>query len=72
MTRKQKTIEEMTFEQAYSELATIIEQMENGDLPLEKTVELYERGHKLAARCEALLENADLRVQTLLEEDEDT
>lgn len=60
-------ITEMTFEQAYSELAQIVEQMEGGELPLEQSVTLYERGHALAQHCEKLLDNADLRVRELIE-----
>ena len=58
-------ISEMTFEKAYAELAHIVEQMENGELALEKSVELYERGRELAAHCETLLESAELRVEKL-------
>ncbi|MEM6283987.1 MAG: exodeoxyribonuclease VII small subunit [Chloroflexota bacterium] len=58
-------ISDMTFEKAYAELAHIIEQMESGDLPLEKSVETYERGRLLATHCEILLEQAELRISTL-------
>ncbi|MEL6150436.1 MAG: exodeoxyribonuclease VII small subunit [Chloroflexota bacterium] len=58
-------ISDMTFEKAYAELARIIELMESGELPLEKSVETYERGRLLAAHCESLLEQAELRINTL-------
>jgi exodeoxyribonuclease VII small subunit len=58
-------IQSMTFEQAYAELTQIIEQMESGEMALEQSVTLYERGQKLAAHCDKLLEEAELRIQTL-------
>jgi exodeoxyribonuclease VII small subunit len=64
----QTKIEDLTFEAAYAELAQIIEQMESGELPLEDSVTLYERGRSLSLHCEALLENADLRVRKLNED----
>lgn len=58
-------IHDLTFEQAYGELTQLLETMEAGDLPLEQSVELYERGKLLAAHCDDLLEKAELRVKQL-------
>ena len=46
----------MTFEENMNSLSEIVKQLEKGDLPLEKSVELYENGVKLAAECRNELE----------------
>ena len=58
-------LQDLTYEQAYIELTDIVETLESGELPLEATVELYERGRELAAYCETLLENAEMRVSNV-------
>ncbi|MEO0562181.1 MAG: exodeoxyribonuclease VII small subunit [Chloroflexota bacterium] len=61
-------ISDMNFEDAYAELTSIIDQLESGDLKLEESVTLYERGQQLSAHCEQLLDAADLRVRQLNED----
>jgi exodeoxyribonuclease VII small subunit len=56
---------QLTFEQAFAELEDIVNRLESGDLPLEDSVDLYERGQKLAHLCGAMLDSAELRVQQL-------
>jgi exodeoxyribonuclease VII small subunit len=56
---------ELSFEAAYAELEQIIAQLESGELPLEESVTLYERGRQLAERCQAALDQAELRVSQL-------
>ena len=58
-------IEELSFEAAYAELETIIEQLESGELPLDDSVTLFERGRKLSDHCQILLDKAELRVNKL-------
>ncbi len=58
----------LTFEQAYAELETIIGRLDGGDLPLEESVTLFERGRALSAHCQTLLNGAELRVRNLLDE----
>ncbi len=53
------------FEIAYRELENIVAQLEQGDLPLERALELHERGQQLAALCLSQLEQAELRVRKL-------
>ena len=55
----------LTFEQAYAQLEEIVSQLETSDLSLEESVALYERGQRLARRCGALLDSAELRVQQI-------
>ena len=60
-------IETLTYEQAFSELQTIVATLESEDHPLEKSIALFERGQKLAQHCASLLDSAELRVQQLTE-----
>jgi exodeoxyribonuclease VII small subunit len=59
------TINDLSFEEAYEELQQVITQLESGELPLDKSVTLFERGQKLSARCQHLLDTAELRIQRL-------
>ena len=54
-----------TFEAAYQELENVVSQLERGDLPLDQTLELHERGSKLVALCIAYLEQAELKIHKL-------
>jgi len=53
------------FESAAAELASIVKTMEDGDLTLEKSLELYERGIALSRYCHARLEDAERRIEIL-------
>jgi exodeoxyribonuclease VII small subunit len=55
----------LPFEKALQELEQIVSQLERGDVPLEKSIEIYERGNKLKAHCEALLKKAELKVEVI-------
>ncbi len=52
----------MAFEENISALNDIVNQLEKGDLPLEKSVELYGKGVKLAEKCRTELEKAKLKI----------
>jgi exodeoxyribonuclease VII small subunit len=54
-----------TFEDAFHELDTTVERLERGDLSLDESIRLYERGMKLAEQLEKQLEEAELRVRKL-------
>jgi len=58
-------LEELSFEQAFAELETIVSALESGDHPLEEALALYERGQNLARHCAGLLDRAELKVQQL-------
>ena len=58
------------FEAAIGELETIVKKLEEGDLPLEKSLELYERGVQLSRFCHARLEDAEKRIEILNERGE--
>ena len=58
-------INELSFETAYEELEGIITKLESGDLPLDDSVTLFERGRLLSEHCQSLLDKAELRVSQL-------
>ena len=58
-----KDIASLSFEAAMGELETIVRRLEGGDVSLEESVTLYERGHALRAHCEARLAAAQARIE---------
>jgi exodeoxyribonuclease VII small subunit len=60
-------IASLSFDDALAELQRTVTELEQGGLPLERSLALYERGVALHERCAALLGEAELRVQRLLE-----
>lgn len=62
-----RPIEELTFEEAMRALEQVVERMESSELSLDETLALFERGMRLAQRCETLLDQAELRVAELTE-----
>lgn len=59
------------FEGSLQELEAIVARMERGDLPLEESLGLFERGMQLSKDCRVSLETAELRVRNLLDADRD-
>ena len=55
-------VDQMSFEEAIKALETVVGQLERGDVPLEESIALYERGAALKARCEAKLKEAEEKV----------
>jgi exodeoxyribonuclease VII small subunit len=55
----------LPFEKALQELEQIVGQLERGDVPLEQSIEIYERGNKLKVHCETLLKKAELKVEVI-------
>jgi exodeoxyribonuclease VII small subunit len=62
---KMNEIENLTFEQAFTELEETVRKLEAGGLALEESLALFERGQALAARCNAQLDQAELKVRQL-------
>lgn len=56
-----------SFEEQLGELEKIVEQLEQGDLTLEQSVSLFERGVHLSNACKAQLSSAESRIQVLLD-----
>jgi exodeoxyribonuclease VII small subunit len=60
-------IASLTFEQALAELEQIVARLESGQAPLDQSLDLYERGARLKAHCEARLRDAQLRVEKIVQ-----
>jgi exodeoxyribonuclease VII small subunit len=58
-------IKKMAFERAIDELESIVKRLEEGKVPLEESVAIYERGEALKKRCEELLRQAEARVEKI-------
>lgn len=61
----QKDIEKLSFEEALAQLEKIVGQLESGEAPLERSIELYERGTALKAHCEARLKAAETKIEKI-------
>ncbi|WP_299192412.1 exodeoxyribonuclease VII small subunit [uncultured Erythrobacter sp.] len=59
-------IEQMSFEQALRALEEIVTQLERGDVPLDQSISLYERGEKLRAACQDRLDSAQARIEKIV------
>jgi len=65
-TKKEKPVEELSYEEALAELEQIVSALEEERSQLEESIRLFERGQALAARCGVLLEAAQLKVQKVV------
>ena len=57
---------EKSFETSLAELEQIVGKLESGDLPLEESLELFEKGIKLSRECRTRLTNAERRIEILI------
>ena len=62
----------LNFETSLEELERIVKELEKGDLPLERSLELFENGMRLSAECKRLLEEAESRVEMLTKRGSET
>ena len=58
-------VKKMPFERAIEELESIVKRLEEGKVPLDESVAIYERGEALKTRCEDLLAHAEARVEKI-------
>ena len=58
-------VNKMSFEEAMTALEAVVGQLERGDVPLEESITLYERGAQLKKRCEAKLKEAEEKVAAI-------
>ena len=66
MAGKQKAkVEEMSFEQSLRELEEIVSRLERGDVELEQSIAIYERGEALRGHCDQLLKKAEARIEKI-------
>ncbi|MEE4290087.1 MAG: exodeoxyribonuclease VII small subunit [Erythrobacter sp.] len=59
-------IDQMSFEEALGALETIVQQLERGDVPLDQSITLYERGELLRAACQKRLDAAQARIEKIV------
>ncbi|MBX3268566.1 MAG: exodeoxyribonuclease VII small subunit [Acidobacteria bacterium] len=57
-----------TFEESLDQLEAIVRKLEDGDLPLEESLELFEKGVKLSRDCKERLASAERRIEVLMKE----
>lgn len=60
-----EAIRALSFEQALSELESIVERLETGDVALEESIEIYQRGAQLRAYCDEKLKSAQARIEKI-------
>ena len=61
----QAEIATLPFEAAMKELEAIVDRLEKGQVALEESIAIYERGEALKAHCDALLKNAEARIEKI-------
>ena len=65
MTDTPADINKMPFEAALAELEGIVAKLEQGAVPLEESIKIYERGEALKSHCDKLLKNAEMRIEKI-------
>jgi exodeoxyribonuclease VII small subunit len=68
----QTAVDEMSFEDAMRELEKVVGDLERGDVPLEQSIALYERGAQLKQRCQTKLKEAEEKVALITQEGDGT
>lgn len=66
MEQEQTDIAAMTFEDALRALETVVRRLESGDVPLDESITLYERGEALRTACQARLDAAQARIEKIV------
>jgi exodeoxyribonuclease VII small subunit len=66
MSQSSKSAKPESFEKNIERLDTIVRQLEDADLPLEKALQIYEEGMKLSEICQKQLQEAEGRIQVLM------
>jgi len=59
-------IADMTFEDALRALEQVVARLESGDVPLDESISLYERGEELRKHCQARLDAAQVRIEKIV------
>ena len=62
---KSPAVQKLSFEDAMTELETLVEQIESGEIGLEEAIQRYERGIALIQRCRTVLDSAEQRIAEL-------
>ena len=66
MEQKAPDIATLSFEQALQALEAIVRQLESGEVPLDESITLYERGEELRRHCQARLDAAQARIEKIV------
>lgn len=66
MAEDPQNISDMSFEEALKALQQVVRQLEDGEVPLDQSIALYERGEKLRAACQARLDAAQARIEAIV------
>jgi len=67
-TSKKNDISKLSFEQTIKELTGIVSSIEEGQIPLENSIEQYERGMALIKHCRGILQSAEKRIEKISKE----
>ena len=62
-----KNIADMSFEEALRALEGVVRQLESGEVPLDESIDLYERGEALRQACQARLDAAQARIEKIVQ-----
>jgi exodeoxyribonuclease VII small subunit len=68
--KENKDISKLTFEQAITELTNIVEKIELGEIPLQESIEQYEKGMALIKHCRTILQKAEEKIEKITQEKE--
>ncbi|MCL2608109.1 MAG: exodeoxyribonuclease VII small subunit [Methanomassiliicoccaceae archaeon] len=68
--KEEKKVCEMTFEESLKALEELVDMLENGNLDLDKSLEIYEKAVEIRDRCRAILEKSERRVRKIMETSE--
>ena len=63
-------IAELTFEDALAQLEALVRKLESGDVPLDRSIDLYERGERLRRHCQERLDGAQARIEAIVADGE--
>lgn len=69
MTKENENLDELSFEEAIEKLEKIVENLEQGDVPLEKAIDYFQEGMKLSKLCNDKLTNVQNRMVEILSEE---
>jgi exodeoxyribonuclease VII small subunit len=67
--RRKDEIGKLTFEQAIGQLKEIVQQIEQGEIPLQDSLEQYEKGMALIKHCRGILQKAEKRIEKISREE---
>ena len=70
MPKQKEKSQDESFEQLFSELEAVVAKLEAGDLSLDESLALFQRGTELAKKCAEMLDRAELRVRELAPQDD--